>query len=164
MTKPTRLIVTIFLGMFGVHHFIDGKIGLGILYLFTAGIGGIGWMIDILKALFMSQDSIDASHQNYVVNKERRAVQNNERLAAYQNQALIKRERSNELNNQGIAHCPKCNGTTLQYVERRKKLSAGRAIVGGVALGGVGAILGATTSNKHKGYIKCLNCGNLYKK
>lgn len=43
-------IGTLFLGMFGFHKFKSGKIGMGILYLFTYGLCGIGWLIDVIKA------------------------------------------------------------------------------------------------------------------
>ncbi|MDN4473438.1 TM2 domain-containing protein [Demequina zhanjiangensis] len=36
-----------FLGLFGIHQFYMGKIGRGILYLFTAGLFGIMWLIDL---------------------------------------------------------------------------------------------------------------------
>ena len=45
------LIITIFLGMLGVHKFMRGNIGMGFLYLFTAGIFGFGWAYDTIKAL-----------------------------------------------------------------------------------------------------------------
>ena len=51
MRPKTRLIVTIFLGWAGVHRFIDHKIGTGILYLCTFGLFGIGWFIDIVRAI-----------------------------------------------------------------------------------------------------------------
>lgn len=35
------------LGPIGVHKFYLGKIGMGILYLFTGGIFLIGWIIDL---------------------------------------------------------------------------------------------------------------------
>jgi hypothetical protein len=35
------------LGIFGGHKFYVGKTGMGILYLFTAGIFLIGWFIDV---------------------------------------------------------------------------------------------------------------------
>ena len=35
------------LGPVGVHKFYLGKIGMGILYLFTGGIFLIGWIIDL---------------------------------------------------------------------------------------------------------------------
>lgn len=48
-SKTVALILCIFLGIIGVHHFYVGKIGMGILYLFTGGLFGIGWIIDIIK-------------------------------------------------------------------------------------------------------------------
>lgn len=49
MTKTTALIVTIFLGELGVHRFMAGKIGTGILWLCTGGCFCIGWILDIIK-------------------------------------------------------------------------------------------------------------------
>ena len=51
MNKKTRLLVVIFLGIFGVHKFIDKNYKLGFIYLFTGGLCGIGWIIDIIKEL-----------------------------------------------------------------------------------------------------------------
>ena len=47
--KMTALMLCLFLGYLGVHHFYVGRIGMGILYLFTAGLFGIGWIIDLIK-------------------------------------------------------------------------------------------------------------------
>lgn len=47
----TELTICIFLGMLGGHKFYKGEIKKGILYLFTGGILGIGWLIDIIKLL-----------------------------------------------------------------------------------------------------------------
>ena len=41
-----------FFGGLGVHKFYEGKIGMGILYLFTVGFFGIGWLIDCISLLF----------------------------------------------------------------------------------------------------------------
>lgn len=46
--KMVALLLCIFLGALGVHRFYVGKIGTGILYLFTGGLFGIGWIIDII--------------------------------------------------------------------------------------------------------------------
>lgn len=35
-------------GMFGIHYFYVGRIGKGILYLFTFGLFGFGWFIDMI--------------------------------------------------------------------------------------------------------------------
>lgn len=49
--KWVSLGLCIFLGFFGAHKFYEGKGGMGILYLFTGGLFGIGWFIDIISIL-----------------------------------------------------------------------------------------------------------------
>lgn len=46
--KIVALLLCIFLGYFGAHKFYVGKVGMGILYLFTMGFFGIGWLIDVI--------------------------------------------------------------------------------------------------------------------
>ncbi len=46
--KLAALLLCIFLGALGVHRFYTGKIGTGILYLFTGGLFGIGIIYDII--------------------------------------------------------------------------------------------------------------------
>lgn len=48
-SRLVALLLSIFLGVFGFHRFYVGKIGTGIIYLFTMGFLGIGWIIDILS-------------------------------------------------------------------------------------------------------------------
>lgn len=48
-SKGTALILCIFLGFLGAHQFYVGKTGKGILYLFTVGLFGFGWFIDIFS-------------------------------------------------------------------------------------------------------------------
>jgi len=67
-----------------------------------------------------------------------------------------------ELDEQGIPYCPKCKSQSVQYLDRHKKLSIGRAIVGS-AISPLGAVVGAVTSKKHNGVMKCLKCGNEWK-
>lgn len=49
--KWVALCLCIFLGILGAHKFYEGKGGMGIVYIFTAGLFGIGWFIDIFSIL-----------------------------------------------------------------------------------------------------------------
>ena len=50
--KWVALCLCLFLGVFGAHKFYEGKAGLGVLYLFTGGLLGIGAVIDFITILF----------------------------------------------------------------------------------------------------------------
>lgn len=69
------------------------------------------------------------------------------------------KERLLKLQKEGIPYCPKCHSTSLTTTN--KKLSVGRAAVGGALLGGTGAILGGLTSKKVE--LLCINCGHKFK-
>lgn len=47
INKTVSLLLCIFFGWLGVHKFYERKIALGLLYAFTFGILGIGWIYDI---------------------------------------------------------------------------------------------------------------------
>ncbi len=46
-SKTTAYLLWFFIGLWGGHKFYLGKVGIGVLYLFTGGIFFIGWFIDI---------------------------------------------------------------------------------------------------------------------
>lgn len=48
MSKVAAILITFFLGSLGVHRFMAGKIGTGILWLITLGVFGIGWLVDVI--------------------------------------------------------------------------------------------------------------------
>ncbi len=50
-SKWVCFLLWLFLGLFGGHKFYDGKIGTGIVYIFTLGFLGIGWFIDFFRIL-----------------------------------------------------------------------------------------------------------------
>ncbi len=49
--KWVALLLCLFFGYFGVHKFYEGRILAGLLYLFTFGLFGFGWLIDCLILL-----------------------------------------------------------------------------------------------------------------
>lgn len=50
--KWVAFVLCVLFGYFGVHKFYEGKVGMGIVYLFTFGLFGIGWFIDCISLLF----------------------------------------------------------------------------------------------------------------
>lgn len=52
LNKWVAFFLCLFLGYFGAHKFYEGKTGMGVLYLFTGGLFGIGWIIDCISLLF----------------------------------------------------------------------------------------------------------------
>lgn len=53
-SNGVAFLLCLFLGAIGAHRFYVGKTGSGILYIFTLGFAGIGWLIDLIKILFGS--------------------------------------------------------------------------------------------------------------
>lgn len=43
----TAYLLWFFLGFLGIHKFYLGKTGMGILYIFTGGLFGIGLLVDL---------------------------------------------------------------------------------------------------------------------
>lgn len=46
---PVELVLCLFLGFLGAHKFYRKEYGMGILYLFTFGLFGIGVLVDLIK-------------------------------------------------------------------------------------------------------------------
>lgn len=47
-SKAVALLLCVFLGFFGAHRFYVGKVGTGILWIFTVGGMGFGWIVDLV--------------------------------------------------------------------------------------------------------------------
>lgn len=57
ITRPKNKLLSIllccigFVGVAGIHKFYEGKIGMGILYIFTGGLFLIGTIVDLINLL-----------------------------------------------------------------------------------------------------------------
>lgn len=51
-SKWVSFFLCLFLGVFGAHKFYEERILMGILYIFTGGILGIGVIVDLIVLLF----------------------------------------------------------------------------------------------------------------
>ena len=49
--KWVAFILCLFFGIFGAHKFYEGRPLLGVLYIFTVGLLGIGWLADLIILL-----------------------------------------------------------------------------------------------------------------
>lgn len=49
-----KFVVCFFFGFLGVHKFMERKIGVGLLYLFTMGLFGVGWFYDCIRYLIFA--------------------------------------------------------------------------------------------------------------
>ncbi|MCI7500025.1 MAG: TM2 domain-containing protein, partial [Oscillospiraceae bacterium] len=47
-SRSLSIFLCALFGIFGVHRFYEGKILTGLLWLFTGGLGLIGWIIDLI--------------------------------------------------------------------------------------------------------------------
>ena len=65
MSKTAAILLTFFLGGLGVHRFLAGKIGTGVLWLITGGVFGIGWLVDFIKVCMVTFQ--DKNGNNLVV-------------------------------------------------------------------------------------------------
>lgn len=63
-TKSIAIILALFLGWIGGHRFYLGQIGMGLLYFFTAGLFGIGVIVDIVRMVLMSDDEFNYKYND----------------------------------------------------------------------------------------------------
>ncbi|WP_367365894.1 hypothetical protein [Pediococcus parvulus] len=72
---------------------------------------------------------------------------------------LAKSARKNQ-----VPHCPRCKSKNIQAVgNHRKGFSVGKAVLGGVLVGGVGTLAGFVGKKGKKIDMICMDCGKKFK-
>lgn len=61
-SKTTAVLLCFFLGFLGIHWFYLKRPGLGILYLLTGGLLGIGTLVNFIQLLCMSDETFNAKY------------------------------------------------------------------------------------------------------
>jgi len=61
MVQPRKSLIVgyllwFFLGLLGVHRFYTGRWVTGLIWLFTGGLLGVGWLIDAVLTFFIVRD------------------------------------------------------------------------------------------------------------
>ncbi len=80
-------LICLFLGYFGVHKFMEKKNGMGVLYLCTVGLFGIGWIYDCVvyfkNALNVRRSIVKSAGNSF------RELSDNESLPVVQNSNVL---------------------------------------------------------------------------
>ncbi len=65
--KRNSTFLCIFFGWLGIHHFYNQKIGKGLLYIFSLGIFGIGWLIDMITLIVLYLKDANKEDSNNLI-------------------------------------------------------------------------------------------------
>lgn len=89
MNSKIYFLIVLFLGWSGIHKFMTGKKAMGVLYFFTLGLCGIGWIVDTINAFnyirkpTIQFDPLDPQLQLYQLQMEGYEAVNNASLAYF---------------------------------------------------------------------------------
>lgn len=66
-SETCYLVLTVLFGVLGAHKFIKGQIGLGLVYLFTMGLFGLGYVYDVYHEFKKWADSTQAQISKWII-------------------------------------------------------------------------------------------------
>lgn len=154
-----EFFLCLFLGFFGVHKFYKKKIGIGILYFFTAGMICLGWIYDsiiLFKLAFLNEEETKEYTEMVKIKEEKLALKKEQRELEYNNYLQAREERKNSKE----ACCPRCGSTSL--TANKKGWSLGKGLVGAALINPIGG-LATGMLGKNKIIVTCLKCGKQFK-
>lgn len=61
-SKTTAILLCFFLGFLGIHWFYLRRPGLGVLYLLTGGLLGIGALVNLIQLICMNEATFNAKY------------------------------------------------------------------------------------------------------
>lgn len=154
MEKKKLFLICLITGVFGGHYFVIGNYKKGFLYLFTAGLMGLGWVYDLIRI---------AASDNFATTVEKKEELHRQKVYE-QKTAIIEHEKAEaekiqSYRNEGVPYCPKCHSTSL--TANKKGFGVGKAATGAFLAGPYGVLAGGLGSGKIT--ITCLNCGHKFK-
>lgn len=180
--KRTELVLCIFLGMIGAHKFYRRNIGMGVLYLFTMGLCGIGWIYDIVVlAVNYSKEyvALDDSDVEKIVSenpRDRTASIKRYREITGDNLKNAIIEVDNAYKRMGInPHkkvCPKCKSENCSvFLEEKEIIPEKRVVQHSANLNPLKPFTFANSTEKvvNRGITKtyskfvCNDCGTIFK-
>ncbi|WP_235777760.1 TM2 domain-containing protein [Clostridium culturomicium] len=163
MNYKLDFFLCLILGMFGAHKFYEKKAGMGVLYLFTFGIFGFGWMFDVIKLFVVAFIYTEDKRREYEIKEKKKSEEQLKKSQEYLQQVNAKKqvidERKAEAHRAGLACCPYCGSTSI--TAHKKGYGVGKAVVGASVAGGLGLMAGNIGAKKVN--ITCLNCGKQFK-
>lgn len=151
MQDKKLLLICAFGGLIGLHHFYIGDVKKGILYLFTGGLFGIGWVLDIVKIIKgdfktaedVKKDQIESTKwkqlsSNFYISEEYQKLRVNKQeidFTSIIDVDLIEDETSESIT----------KGTNTTEGKAKKHIAPVKGAIGGMVFGPAGAIIGATS-------------------
>ena len=159
-----EFFLCLFLGYLGVHKFYEKKIEKGILYFFSFGLFGFGWIYDCIVlfglAFLTNEESLKEREKTIkekeIIKQEQQLIKKQERKITYDEYVKDREERKNS----NEVCCPRCGSTSLSA--NKKGWSLGKGLVGAALINPIGGVATGMIG-KNKIIITCLKCGKQFK-
>lgn len=163
MNKVGKFFITWLLGFFGVHKFIEKKYSIGIIYLFTLGLFGIGWFYDSIIAfieIFKTEEPKEKKFKDFYIKLSHLMglsyPEDAEVLITY-NENNFSFSANNVEFSLPLERIKDLSIKTSKEIQQQYVSSIGGAATGAFLFGPLGAMIGGRAKKKNvKKITKCL--------